>query len=89
MKFLEDHGTKILGGITSLLGALASLIAMDAFDKLLSETAIGWLNIIVALATATVGGLTLGRGFNNSAQVKIATAMETAIKSQPPGAPNA
>lgn len=70
MKFFEAHGTKVLGAITSFLGALASLIAMDAFDKLLTETTIGWLNITVALATATVGGLTVGRGFGNTKTLK-------------------
>lgn len=83
MNFAE-HGTKILGAITSFLGTLASLVATGAFDKLLSETSIGWMNITVALATATVGGMTVARGFNTSAQIKIANAMETAIKAQPP-----
>lgn len=81
--FFQEHGTKILGAITSFLGTLASLIATGAFDKLLTETSIGWLNITVALATATVGGVTVARGFNTSAQVKIAEAMQTAIKAQP------
>lgn len=84
MTFFENHGTKILGAITSFLGTLASLIATGAFDKLLAETSIGWLNIVVALATAAVGGFTVARGFNNSTQIKVATAIETAIKAQPP-----
>lgn len=82
--FWNENGTKILGALTAVLGTLASLIAAGAFKELLTPTAIGWLNIFVSLSTAGVGGATMARGFNNSAQVKIAAAMETAIKAQPP-----
>lgn len=81
--FWNENGTKILGALTAVLGTLASLIAAGAFKELLTPTAIGWLNIFVSLSTAGVGGATMARGFNNSAQVKIASAMETAIKAQP------
>jgi hypothetical protein len=84
MGFWDNNGTKILGALTAVLGTLASLIAAGAFEKLLTETQIGWMNIFVSLATAAVGGATMARGFNNSAQAKIASAMETAIRSQPP-----
>lgn len=82
--FWNENGTKILGALTAVLGTLASLIAAGAFEELLTKVAIGWLNIFVSLATAGVGGATMARGFNNSAQAKVAAAMETAIKSTPP-----
>lgn len=81
--FYSEHGTKILGALTAVLGTLASLIAAGAFKELLTPTAIGWLNIFVSLSTAGVGGATMARGFNNSAQAKVASAMETAIKATP------
>jgi hypothetical protein len=83
VKFLEEHGTKLYGAATALLGTLATLISTGAFEKLMTVVAIGWLNIFVSLATAAVGGMTIARGFNNSTAVKIAGAMETAIKAQP------
>lgn len=84
MNFWDNHGTKILGSMTAVLGTLASLIATDSFDKLLTETSIGWLSIFVSLATAATGGATMARGFNNSGQVRIATAMEAAARATPP-----
>lgn len=84
MNFWDRNGTKILGAVTTVLGALASLIASGAFKELLDPTAIGWLNIFVSLATAAVGGTTIARGFNISAQAKVASAIEVALKSTPP-----
>lgn len=86
MNFWDQNGTKILGALTAVLGTLASLIAAGAFKELLSPASIGWLNIFVSLSTAAVGGATMARGFNNSAQEKVAAAMETAIKAAPPQA---
>jgi hypothetical protein len=82
--FFDEHGTKIYGGVTAFLGALATLISTGAFTQLMTPVAIGWLNIFVSLATATVGGMTIARGFNNSTQAKVASALETAIKAQSP-----
>lgn len=82
--FWQENGTKVLGSVTAVLGTLASLIAAGAFKELLTPAAIGWLNIFVSLATAATGGATLARGFNNSAQAKVAQAMETAINTAPP-----
>ncbi len=79
----SENGTKILGALTAVLGTLASLIAAGAFKELLSQTAIGWLNIVVSLATAGVGGATMARGFNNTTKERVASAMQDAIKATP------
>jgi hypothetical protein len=83
MSFFSEHGTKLYGGATALLGTLGTLLQAHQFDKLLSETAIGWLGIFVALGTAVLGGMTMARGFNNTTAVRVASAMETAIKATP------
>lgn len=80
-KFWNDNGTKVLGGLTAVLGTLASLIAAGAFKDLLSPISIGWLNIFVSLSTAGVGGATVARGFTNTAQAKVAQAMDDAVRS--------
>lgn len=80
---INQHGTKIYGGLTAFFGALQGLITTGAFNNLMSPAGVGWMGIISALATAVLGGMTMARGFNNSAQEKVATAMETAINAAP------
>lgn len=84
MSFFADNLTKILGGITTLFGTLSTLVTTGAFEGLLSPAGIRWLSILIALATALIGGATAARGFNNSAQVKVATVIDNALKAQPP-----
>jgi hypothetical protein len=84
MSFIADNLTKILGGVTTLIGTASTLVTTGAFEGLLSPIGIRWLSIILALATALLGGATLGRGFNNSTQVKVATVIDNALKAQPP-----
>jgi hypothetical protein len=82
--FFSEHGTKIYGAITSFLGALATLITTGAFDGLMTDAGVRWLGIVVSLFTALLGGMTVARGFTNTTAVRVAEAMETAIKAQPP-----
>lgn len=84
MSFFADNLTKILGGITTLIGTAQTLVTTNAFEGLLSPVGVRWLSIILALATALLGGATLGRGFNNTTQVRVAEAMKDAINSTPP-----
>lgn len=79
----SDNGTKILGGLSTLFGTILTLITTGAFDKLLSETSIGWLGIIASLVTTTLGGTTIARGFNNTTKEKLADAFDTAIHASP------
>ena len=83
MSFLSDNLTKILGGVTTLLGTLSTLVTTGAFEGLLSPPGIRWMSILIALATALTGGATAARGFNNSTQVRVAEAMQTAINATP------
>lgn len=84
MSFFSEHGTKLYGGATTFFGTLATLIQTGAFNELLSKPAIGWLGIFTSLATAVIGGMTMARGFNNTTQVRVAEAMQTAINATPP-----
>lgn len=88
MSFFSEHGTKLYGGLTALFGTVGGLVTTGAFrqdpDPLLSAVSNGWVGIICTVATAVLGAMTLARGFNNSTQEKVASAMETAIKSTPP-----
>lgn len=81
---IQEHGTKIYGGLTSFFGTVGGLVTTGAFDKLMSEPAVGWLGIVCTVSTAVLGGMTMARGFNNSTAEKVAAAMQTAIKAEPP-----
>jgi hypothetical protein len=81
---ITRHGTKVYGAATSFLGTMATLIAAGAFKGLLSPVAVGWLGIIVSLATAVLGGMTMARGFNNTTAEQVSKAMQTAINATPP-----
>jgi hypothetical protein len=83
---INQHGTKIYGALTAFFGALQGLITTGAFRDLMSPAGVGWLGILSALATAVLGGMTMARGFNNTTAEKVASAMETAIKTAPPQA---
>lgn len=84
MTFFDDHGTKIYGALTTFFGTVGGLVTTGAFNELLVKSQIGWLGITCTVATAVLGALTMQRGFNNTAQVRIAEAMQTAIRSTPP-----
>lgn len=85
MSLISEHGTKLYGSATAILGALSTLITTGAFNGLLSDSGVRWIGIVAALATAAIGGMTAARGFNNTTQERVAAAMETAIKAQPSG----
>lgn len=84
MNFWNNNGTKILGYLTTALATVAGLISIGAFNGLLEETTVRWMAIAITVLTGGTGLATAQRGHINTAQVKIATAMETAIKAQPP-----
>lgn len=77
MSFITDNLVKILGSVTT---SLSTLLAANAFEGLLSPPGIRVVNIINVL----VGAALVAVGFNNTTRERVATAMETAIKSQPP-----
>lgn len=80
MNWVKDNITKILGSIMTLISTLMTMIASGTFDGLLEPSAIRWLGIFGMLISAAITGV----GFNNSAKIRVAQAMETAIKSTPP-----
>lgn len=84
MNYMTEHGTKIYGGLTSFFGTVGGLVTTGAFNELLTKPQIGWLGIVCTVSTAVLGALTMARGFNNSTAEKVAEAMHTAIKTQPP-----
>lgn len=77
---VSNNITKILGTLSTTLTTLMTLIASGAFEGLLDPVVIKWLGI----AGMLIGSATVGVGFNNSAKVRIAEAMETAINATPP-----
>jgi hypothetical protein len=82
--FFADHGVKLLGGLTAALGTIQGFIAAGAFSELLTRPQVGWLNIGVSVAIAFLGGLTVVKGVANTTAERVAAAMQTAIKTQPP-----
>lgn len=82
--FINEHGTKLYGGLTAFFGTLQALITTGSFDKLMSAAGIGWLGILTALTTAVLGSMTMARGFNNTTQAKVAAVIDSALKAEPP-----
>lgn len=60
MSYWKDHGTKIIGSATALLGAVTT-VNPDFLSGIFGPKA-------PAIATAVAGILTIIRGFTNSAQ---------------------
>lgn len=82
--FITEHGTKLYGGLTSFFGTVGGLVTTGAFNELLTKPQVGWLGIVCTVATAVLGAMTMARGWSNTAQVKVAQAMESAINASPP-----
>lgn len=79
MNWIANNLTKILGTIATLNATVMTMIASGTFDGLMDPQSIRWLGIIGML----LGAATTGVGFNNSAKIRLAEAMETAIKAKP------
>jgi hypothetical protein len=79
----DEYGTRILGYVIALLGAVGALATTGAFAGLLDDSAIRWVGIVASVSTTVFGGATVVRGASNAAQIKVATALETAIKATP------
>lgn len=82
MNFIVDNITKILGTLQTLVAAMLGAAATDQIPDLIASNSRGMQ--ILILANILLGAATTGVGFNNSAKAKVAAAMETAIKAQPP-----
>lgn len=82
-EMFEEYGTRLLGTIVSVLGAVGILATTGAFEGLLADTTVRWIAIVASVATTVFGGATVVRGASNAAQIKVASAMEAAIKATP------
>ena len=97
-QFLADNRTKILGTATTLVAGVLGMIALGMFDAtatsaaLLSPFAIRWITVVLTLANLLLGGGTIAVGVANASNVRVAeanatvaTAMQTALNTPPPG----
>lgn len=84
-QWLNDNWTKILGTLSTMLSTIIALAANGSFSGLLDEAAIKWLSIIGIVLGSAITGV----GFSNTTKERVAAAMETAIKTQPPGGTHA
>lgn len=82
MTFIADHLTKILGTSQTLVAAMLGAVATDQIPDLIAKDSPGMQ--ILILANILLGAAITGVGFNNSTKEKVASAMESAIKAQPP-----
>jgi hypothetical protein len=80
MNWLNDNWTKILGTISTMLSTIMALIANGSFEGLLDPMSIRWLSIVGIVVGAAITGV----GFSNSSKERVAAAMETALRAQPP-----
>jgi uncharacterized protein YwbE len=79
MNWIANNITKILGVITTISGTVMTLITTGAFEGLMSANSIRWMSILMTLLGAAITGV----GFNNSTKVRVAEAMQTAIRATP------
>lgn len=84
MNFWTENGTKILGWLTLAFASVQGLITINAFDGLLSDTTIRWMGIALVILTGGTGSATINRGHVNTAQIKVADAITTALNTPPP-----
>jgi phage tail sheath gpL-like len=78
-EWLDDNLTKVLGWLQTTNATILTLVAMGQFDGLMSKDAVRWLGIIAII----LGGSTVARGQSNTAKVRVAEAMKTAIEATP------
>jgi hypothetical protein len=79
-QWLQQNWVKTLSSIGSLNSALIAATASGMFTGLLPDTSIKWL----ALGGFFMNAWLVGVGFNNTTKERVASALETAIKAQPP-----
>lgn len=84
--FFEKHRQLISGRIIVGLMTVETLHLSGAFHGLVSESWERWLGIAIAVAAGIAGNAVSGRAKETTAQVTIATAMQTAIQT-PAGDP--
>lgn len=84
MSVLLEHLMKVLGSIVAALGTVQTLVVTGAFSGLMSDAEIKWLAIGCSVAITLLGGGVVARGVSNTTAERVASAMETAIKTQPP-----
>lgn len=80
MNIVTDHIQKILGVLAAISGAVVSFAAAGGLNEIVAARELqilGLINVILGAATA-------GSGFANTAKLKAAQAIETAIRSSPP-----
>jgi hypothetical protein len=78
----ESNRQKTLGSVVTFFSVVGGLIAADAFDKLLSDTAVGWLGIACAVVTGVAGSATIRSAFQNTTQERVAEAAATIAVAQ-------
>jgi hypothetical protein len=88
--FLNDHGTKILGGITTMIGAaqlgLSSLVSAQVIT---AGQGVLW-QFLLGILAAGFGGVTIARGVSTGAVYRQAKAVlaDAAAKDDEPPTPN-
>ena len=68
----ENNRQKTLGSVVAFFSVVGGLIAADAFDKLLSDTAVGWLGIACAVVTGVAGSVVTRTAFQNTTRERVA-----------------
>lgn len=79
MDIILSNLQKILGVASAMVGAAVSFAAAGGASELFNDAAIQ----LLGLTNVVLGAATAASGFNTSAQVKIAEAMQSAIKATP------
>jgi hypothetical protein len=82
MNWITDNITKLLGTLQTLVAATLGAVALNQIPDLIAQGSPGMQ--ILILANILLGAALTGVGFSNSAKIRVAEAMQTAIKSTPP-----
>ncbi len=81
--FFEEHGQKIYGSVTTMLGFAMSGIGSGQLDRSLGDNK-DWVLFLLGMFVAGLGGATVTRANSVTAKVKVAEAMKIAILASPP-----
>lgn len=80
MNWLSDHIQKILGTLSAVTGAVVSYAAVGGLNEIMGARELQ----ILGLLNVIFGAATFARDSSNSAKLKVAEAMQTAINATPP-----
>jgi hypothetical protein len=67
LQWWDDHGTKILGSVTAMLGG--AIVGLPTLQPIMGHATYLLTQFFLGVAVSAMGGATVRRGFTNSASL--------------------